>query len=265
MNEKVPGKKITRRGFLEKVLYAGSVLLPTSTPLNRGEKNKVEVYVDVIGEKIRQTEIPSIEKTNRVYVRPNPGEVIYRENANFGIFPERLNFKFDKRTLVVSNIWQTACLYNPDGTKFIVNGKPAQFQVGTGRVGQETPLGFYEVKSRNTDKIDQYGNYNQEYKSSEYSPDGKKGGGAPMPYAMHLQQFYYDKNGEKVFLRERGIALHARRTTTKNFTTAGATSACIGLDIGVIRALQLDLKKDDQVLVIGETTPQSKDGSQKGL
>lgn len=271
-------KNLNRRAFLagagSTAIVAGAGLAIKSFYEKRMDDNKDKNLVqksldeNKVQRKLEKPKTNPATNENLSYKRPRPGETILLREANFSIFPEKLGYNFEKKTLVVSNIWQTACLYNKEGTKYLENGKPVQFQVGTGKPGHETPLGFYGLKPRNTDKADEKGNYNQNYKSSEFSLRGKKGRfeeGGPMPYAMHLQQFYYNHNGEKIWLPERGIAIHGRSTVTPNSTVANRSHGCIGAEIFQVKNLQHILNKDDQVLVIGENMPMSTDSSQKTL
>jgi len=206
---------------------------------------------------IASSEVGRTQEKNREYPVPVEGQKIELKDANFTIFPEKLDFNLGKMTLVVSTFWQTAALYNADGTRYYIDGdknKPFFTQVGTGKPDTPTRFGIWELQTQ---------------KGSEHTSSEHKG--ARMPWAMHMGEVYINEKGELESKRHTGVAIHGRETVQDDSTVSFMSYGCIGVRQIIAKFLQKVLKKNDMrdgqekrnfkefgdyIIVIGEKMPE---------
>lgn len=201
----------------------------------------------------------------KVYKLPKVGVRTKFSDANFSIFPERINNTLkDRKTLIVSTKWQTACLYDKDGQKHIVTkadmiattttqafvGKPLCFQTATGKKEIPTELGLYNIQTK----------YGKDYKSTLYTNEGdtpdENNLGAPMPYAMHFGRIIgQNETGKLIYDFSDGSAIHEKQTFNKYGLLPFVSHGCIAVEKGMGQTLQHIMSYGDLVLVMNENIP----------
>lgn len=193
--------------------------------------------------------------------KPRQNQPISREMAVFDIFPEKLDFVPGRKILIVSAVWQTACLYDAEGKRLLIeneNGikEPFLVQVSTGRKSFETELGLYEIQTQN----------GPIYRSHELPVPNDGTTGALMPYAMHIGKVHVDQKGELYSDDHTGVAIHGSERSPDSKVKAFGSSKCIRFWDSLIKKLSETLKpremkkrkvesNGDFVLVVGEEMP----------
>lgn len=257
MSEK-RGKDISRRGVL--LTMAGAIMATVggvTTPGSAREKlkrNKGEIKSrDYAKERQEELEryfssenyrsvIARLRRTKSIYENnkgrdysqhvPVEGKRTLIENANFDIFKPHLGFAPGKQVTVISDYWQTACVYNPDGSIKMMKDRETQedlpviFQVGTGKSIHPTELGLYEI-DRKQDHT--YASNVYPKATPEEKKQGKRDGGAPMPWAMWLSKV--TKIGKNNLLDTKpydGTAFHGRSSVQDDFSRVRQSHGCIG-------------------------------------
>jgi hypothetical protein len=203
--------------------------------------------------------------TKKVYKLPKEGVRIKFTDANFSIFPDKIiNPWADRKIFVVSSKWQTACLYDETGNKYVVKkedmvattttqafvGKPLCIQTATGKKDLPTEIGLYNIQTK----------YGKDYKSTFYTTTGdkpeKKEDGAPMPFAMHFGRIIGQYENKKlIFDFSDGSAIHEKQTFNKLGAMPFVSHGCIAVEKGMGQTLQKIVTYGDMVLVIGENIP----------
>jgi hypothetical protein len=191
------------------------------------------------------------------YLRPEPGKWIERKKANFEIFPNKLEFVPGRKILVVSNVWQTAALYDEKGDIVYHTTKEGEkikfvFQVSTGVEhkdgGNETEAGLYELQD----------NHEFDFTSGTYP---KPNGGGNMYYAQFFGKVIEDNNGNMISNGHNGEAIHGSQLINSKSAKAQDSRGCIRMHIAVAKFLKetlknkRDNKRGDFVLVIEEEVP----------
>jgi hypothetical protein len=203
--------------------------------------------------------------TIKKYKLPKVGVRIKFSDANFSIFPDKIvNPMGDRKILVVSAKWQTACVYDENGNKYIVKkedmvattttqafvGKPLCIQSATGKKDLPTEIGLYNIQTK----------YGKDYKSTFYTSNGDKPekpeDGAPMPFAMHFGRIIgLMQNNRLLYDFSEGSAIHEKQTFNKQGALPFVSHGCIAVEKGMGQTLQHVVTYGDLVLVINETIP----------
>lgn len=208
---------------------------------------------------------PIATTTNKIYKLPKAGVRIKYTDANFSIFPDRINNPMsDRKIFIVSNKWQTACLYDENGDKYIVKkedivattttqavvGKPLCIQAATGKKDLPTEIGLYNIQTK----------YGKDYRSTFYTNEGDKPekpeNGAPMPYAMHFGRIIGQGVDNKlIYDFSDGSAIHEKQTFNKQGALPFVSHGCIAVEKGMGQTLQEIVTYGDLLLVISEKIP----------
>lgn len=203
--------------------------------------------------------------SSKKFATPREGVRIKPENANYTLFPKKLNFTVKGRNiLVVSRYWQTGCLYDEMGNLMNLGTSTDRFicmQTATGKKDLPTELGLYNIQTK----------YKKDYQSTKYSTTGEiteedklknpgKNLGAPMPWAMHFGRII-GKLPEEVLLYDfsDGSALHERQTVNKYGSVSFVSHGCIAVEKGKGQFLQSRMNYGDLILVIDNTFPNNLD------
>jgi hypothetical protein len=206
----------------------------------------------------------------KVYKLPKEGVRIKFSDANFSFFPDKIvDLHENRKILVVSRKWQTACLYNEDGSKHVVEkndlasttptqavvGQPLCIQTATGKKDLPTEIGLYNIQTKNK----------SDYKSTFYTTAGDKPqnpkDGAPMPYAMHIGRIIgLLPNNRLLYDFSDGSAIHEKQTFNRLGALPFVSHGCIAVEKGMGKALQNIMTYGDLVLVINEKIPDSLSG-----
>lgn len=169
----------------------------------------------------------------KLYKLPEDGKIMLKEEANFSIFPEKIDVEPKLHFLIISKKWQTGVLYDGNGKKVFA------FQVATGARTKEnkegTPTGMHALEIREAVRKNPWG-----YKSSEFpiNEDGSKGG-ADMELAMHLIPLKIeDGKVEFDFEAVRGVAIHVNaRTSKEDMILTGVSHGCMRVSLGIGKKL----------------------------
>ena len=249
--------EISRREFIKKTvknliggIAATQVLLENKQANAQKEKRKIE----------------GIGNNGDDFHIPVQGERLKKEQLNFDIFPERLTFKPNKNLLIVSDKWQTACLYDTNGNKMYQDKEktiPMQFMMSTGKDGHETEYGVYQVWYKE----------GKHYKSKSYpiATKDRDAGGAEMPWAIKLIKFLGIENDKEKYDEYDGISIHGRPSTIKTATNNILSNSivirpsfgCFGSDVNTAELLnkgkdesgRMILRKGDFVVNIYDEVP----------
>lgn len=216
------------------------------------------------------TPATSTATSTKKYKLPKEGVRIKFSDANFTFFPDKITNPWgDRKIFVVSNKWQTACLYDESGNKYIVKqedmvattttqafvGKPLCIQTATGKKDLPTEIGLYNIQTK----------YEKDYKSTFFTSAGKKPDkpedGAPMPYAMHFGRIIgQNETGKLIYDFSDGSAIHEKQTFNKLGAMPFVSHGCIAVEKGMGQTLQKIVTYGDMILVINETIPDTKSG-----